>query len=82
MVQHLIKQGLRNPALAREVLLEFVGRKERSVRGWPGGVRASIEVVQGGLRDIGIEVSRTELIWDRRRLEIRVDGRLMTLFTV
>ena len=27
------------------------------MRGWPGGVRAGIEVVQGGLGDLGIEVS-------------------------
>jgi hypothetical protein len=50
-------RGLLEPNLSREVLLEYTGRKERVVKGWPGGVRAGIEVVQGGLRDVGIEVS-------------------------
>jgi hypothetical protein len=54
----LAKQGIANPSLAREVLLEYVARKERIVSAWPGGVRASIEVIQGGLRDVGIEVNR------------------------
>ncbi|KAL7417684.1 hypothetical protein BDY24DRAFT_438006 [Mrakia frigida] len=57
----LAQQGLANPGLSREVLLEYVARKERIVRGWPGGVRAGIEVVQGGLRDLGIELGPTPL---------------------
>lgn len=53
----LAKEGIANPSVAREVLLEYVARKERIVSAWPGGVRASIEVVQGGLRDVWIEAS-------------------------
>lgn len=33
-----------------------VAKKETVVKGWPGGVRAAVEVIQGSLRDIGVEV--------------------------
>lgn len=57
VITFLATQGLQRPNVAREVLLEYLGRKERAVKGWLGGVRAAIEVVQGGMRDIGVEVS-------------------------